>query len=72
MLRTRNDNVDLSQIAKTFGGGGHPRAARFTWKGQIDNLWQFMDSKIKKTSKTKKSSKKSSKTKKSKSKNTFF
>jgi oligoribonuclease NrnB/cAMP/cGMP phosphodiesterase (DHH superfamily) len=68
MLRTRNDNVDLSQIAKTFGGGGHPRAARFTWKGQIDNLWQFMDSKIKKTSKKSKSKFKTSKKSKSKSK----
>ena len=73
MLRTRNDNIDLSQIAKTFGGGGHPRAARFTWKGQIDNLWQFMDSKIKKTSKKSKSKFKTKKSKKSKSKskNTF-
>jgi bifunctional oligoribonuclease and PAP phosphatase NrnA len=29
-FRTRKDNVDLSEIAKKYGGGGHPKAAGFT------------------------------------------
>ena len=29
-LRTEKDNVDVSQIAKLFGGGGHKKAAGFT------------------------------------------
>jgi oligoribonuclease NrnB/cAMP/cGMP phosphodiesterase (DHH superfamily) len=66
MLRTRNDEVDLSQIAKKFGGGGHPRDARFAWKGPIEKLWDYLDTNIEKKSKTSlpKKSKKSSKSKK--------
>ncbi|MFA4890858.1 MAG: DHHA1 domain-containing protein, partial [Candidatus Gracilibacteria bacterium] len=30
-LRTRRNDVDLSEIAKKYGGGGHPKAAGFTF-----------------------------------------
>jgi oligoribonuclease NrnB/cAMP/cGMP phosphodiesterase (DHH superfamily) len=49
MLRTRRPNIDLSQIAKIYGGGGHPGAARFAWKGHIEDLWDDMNQKIKKS-----------------------
>jgi oligoribonuclease NrnB/cAMP/cGMP phosphodiesterase (DHH superfamily) len=54
MLRTRNDDssIDLSQIAKIFGGGGHPRAARFAWKGPIDSLWDDMNTRLPKKAKS--------------------
>ena len=29
-LRSFHDNVDVSEIAKEFGGGGHKKAAGFT------------------------------------------
>jgi len=29
-FRTRKDNIDLSEIAKKYGGGGHPKAAGFS------------------------------------------
>jgi len=29
-LRTRKDNVNLAEIAKKYGGGGHPKAAGFS------------------------------------------
>lgn len=74
MLRTRNDGINLAKIASHYGGGGHPRAARFTWKRPIEELfkeWKKVLPKLmaeKKTSKRKprttrkrKSSKKSSK-----------
>jgi oligoribonuclease NrnB/cAMP/cGMP phosphodiesterase (DHH superfamily) len=48
ILRTRRDNIDLSQIAKIYGGGGHPKAARFAWKGTIEDLWIDMNIKLKK------------------------
>lgn len=47
MLRSRNDRVDLSQIAKLYGGGGHPKASRFAWKNPIEGLWDDMRSKLK-------------------------
>lgn len=39
-LRSRGDKgLDVSQIAETFGGGGHLRAAGFVWpSGEIDRL----------------------------------
>lgn len=40
MLRTRNDGVDLAAIAKIYGGGGHPRAARFTWMKTMSELFK--------------------------------
>jgi oligoribonuclease NrnB/cAMP/cGMP phosphodiesterase (DHH superfamily) len=68
MLRTRKPGIDLSQIAKIYGGGGHPGAARFAWKDDIEKLWEDMNNKIDKTkmktlSKTKPKSKSKSKSK---------
>jgi phosphoesterase RecJ-like protein len=34
-LRTRRNDVDLSEIAKKFGGGGHPKAAGFSMPGKL-------------------------------------
>lgn len=35
-LRTRRDDINLSEIAKNFGGGGHKKASGFTLKGKLD------------------------------------
>ncbi len=35
-LRTRRDDVNVSEIAGTFGGGGHKKASGFTLKGKLD------------------------------------
>jgi len=43
-LRTTNDNVDVSALAKAFGGGGHQKAAGFTIKGKLvynKDKWQI-------------------------------
>lgn len=32
-MRTRNNEVDLAELAKSFGGGGHPKAAGFLVEG---------------------------------------
>jgi uncharacterized protein len=37
-LRSRDDRADVSVLAKGFGGGGHPNAAGFEYKGDIRNL----------------------------------
>ena len=34
-LRTRRDDVNVSEIAGTFGGGGHKKASGFTMKGRL-------------------------------------
>ncbi len=34
-LRTTSDSIDLSKLAKLFGGGGHKKAAGFTIKGSL-------------------------------------
>lgn len=34
-LRTTKENIDVSRLAKMFGGGGHKKAAGFTIKGNI-------------------------------------
>lgn len=34
-LRTTKENIDVSSLAKIFGGGGHKKAAGFTIKGNI-------------------------------------
>lgn len=34
-LRTEKDDVDVSEIAKLFGGGGHKKAAGFTIDGKL-------------------------------------
>lgn len=43
-LRTTDDQVDVSKIAKLFGGGGHKKAAGFTIKGHLvetDRGWRI-------------------------------
>ncbi len=37
-LRTEEDRVDVSKIARIFGGGGHRKAAGFTFDGKLKNL----------------------------------
>lgn len=34
-FRTRRDDVDLSELASKFGGGGHRKAAGFTMRGRL-------------------------------------
>jgi len=34
-LRTTKENIDLSALAKKFGGGGHKKAAGFSLKGKL-------------------------------------
>lgn len=36
-LRTRDKDINVAKLAKHFGGGGHPKAAGFSFKGQIIN-----------------------------------
>lgn len=38
-LRSFHDNIDCSSIAKKFGGGGHPQASGFEYKGNIEDLF---------------------------------
>lgn len=33
-----NDRVNVSDLAKYFGGGGHPRAAAFTLEGRLEDV----------------------------------
>jgi phosphoesterase RecJ-like protein len=43
-IRTEKDSVDVSNLAKILGGGGHKKAAGFSFSGQIkkiDNIWQI-------------------------------
>jgi phosphoesterase RecJ-like protein len=37
-LRATDGRVDVSQIARTMGGGGHPQAAGFTTALPYDEL----------------------------------
>jgi hypothetical protein len=63
MLRTRKPGINLAAIAKLYGGGGHPGAARFAWKnGDIEKLFEDMNTRLRLLSKTK-SDKKSMKLK---------
>jgi bifunctional oligoribonuclease and PAP phosphatase NrnA len=41
-LRATSDDVDVSQIAREAGGGGHPRAAGLTWAGSDEELVAFL------------------------------
>lgn len=44
-LRTTRPDIDVSQLAKTFGGGGHAKAAGFSVKGRmVENggQWQII------------------------------
>ena len=38
-LRAFHDNIDASEIAKQFGGGGHKSAAGFIWEKDIEELF---------------------------------
>jgi len=45
-LRTTNELIDVSQIAKLMGGGGHAKAAGFTVKGRIietEQGWKIVE-----------------------------
>ncbi|MFA6098933.1 MAG: bifunctional oligoribonuclease/PAP phosphatase NrnA [Patescibacteria group bacterium] len=47
-LRTTQPDIDVSKIAKFFGGGGHKKAAGFTVKGKLketDSGWQVIPAK---------------------------
>lgn len=35
-LRAKDDDTDVAQVARYFGGGGHKAAAGFTFKGSLD------------------------------------
>ncbi|HRH23162.1 MAG TPA: bifunctional oligoribonuclease/PAP phosphatase NrnA [Candidatus Magasanikbacteria bacterium] len=39
-MRTTKDDVDVSQIAKAFGGGGHKKAAGFTIESPIKSVYE--------------------------------
>lgn len=39
-FRTTKDNIDVSQLAKKLGGGGHKKAAGFTSNGTIEQVLQ--------------------------------
>lgn len=39
-MRTTKDDVDVAQIAKSFGGGGHKKAAGFSLAGPIDSAYE--------------------------------
>ncbi|MDD3284251.1 MAG: bifunctional oligoribonuclease/PAP phosphatase NrnA [Patescibacteria group bacterium] len=44
-FRTTRDDIDVSKIAKTFGGGGHKKAAGFETSGHVElknNIWQIV------------------------------
>lgn len=40
-MRSR-EIVDVSSICAKQGGGGHVRAAGFTWRGELDQLWAWL------------------------------
>lgn len=43
-FRTMRDDIDVSELAKKYGGGGHRRAAGFVMRGTLDDLrktWQL-------------------------------
>lgn len=43
-LRTVKEEVDVSKLARLFGGGGHPKASGFTTKGKLvknDRGWRI-------------------------------
>ena len=45
-LRTTHDGVDVSELAKKWGGGGHSKAAGFSLKGRMvynENKWLIID-----------------------------
>ena len=40
-MRSRN-YVDVARICQKHGGGGHIRAAGFTWKGKMEELQDWL------------------------------
>lgn len=42
-LRTQRDDVDLSELTASFGGGGHKKAAGFTMPGELEQqtVWRI-------------------------------
>jgi len=40
-LRTKRDDLDLSEIAKLYGGGGHPKASGFVLPGKIEQETRY-------------------------------
>lgn len=42
-LRSVHDAVDVSELAKSYGGGGHPRAAGLRLPGDLQALKEFAD-----------------------------
>mgnify|MGYP001570000301 FL=1 len=40
-LRTEQKGVDLSRLANYFGGGGHKKAAGFSFKGKMSQFFDF-------------------------------
>lgn len=42
-----NENVDIDEVAVVFGGGGHPKAAGFSIKGDFDSVKNKIISEIK-------------------------
>jgi len=49
-LRAFHDNIDASEIAKQFGGGGHKAAAGFTYAGIIEDLFDKPKKRVRKKS----------------------
>lgn len=45
-LRTTKDDVDVSAIARTFGGGGHVKAAGFTVDGPVEKALEYIFDKM--------------------------
>jgi len=41
-FRTTRDDIDVSTMAKKFGGGGHKKAAGFTIDGEIEKILQMI------------------------------
>ena len=41
-LRASIDELDVSQIARTFGGGGHPQAAGFSSEKSVDEITELI------------------------------
>lgn len=39
-MRTTRDDTDVAEIAKSFGGGGHKKAAGFSLEGSIDSAYE--------------------------------
>jgi nanoRNase/pAp phosphatase (c-di-AMP/oligoRNAs hydrolase) len=42
-LRSSEDGIDVSEIAKVYGGGGHKHAAGFKVTGEIARMFEMED-----------------------------